>query len=161
MSSALLLSLALLAQPTAAVPNAPVTNDAVAAAPATAATAAPTTIRSGDLTVRTGNGCSPIEGQSFVPVMPDGSGPMRFERKLWLNLREEIHGGAVRVEQTGNHLKAIVDYSVADIEKGKPLPTCLYEAELTLQGYDLPTGEYELEFSKAPKPAPTAAPAKP
>ena len=48
-------------------------------------------------------------------------------------------------------------YSVADIEKDRPVPTCLYQAELTLQVYDLPKGEYELEFSKAP----IAAPKKP
>lgn len=155
MSVALLLSLGLLTPPTTTVATMPA-NGATDAKPAVVA-ATTTIVRNGDLTVRNGNGCSPIEGQSFVPIFPDGAGPVRFERKLWLNLREQIRGGAVRVEQTGNHLKAIVDYSVADIEKDRPVPTCLYQAELTLQIYDLPKGEYELEFSKAP----IAAPKKP
>ncbi len=151
MSATLLLMLALLAD----TPSAAGTSN-----PASAAVASPAvSILSGDLTVRKANGCSPIEGYSLVPTLPGNEKTVRFERKLWFNLRENVRGGVVRVERQGSHLRAFVEYSVEELPKDRLIPTCLYEAELTLLVWDLPPGDYELEFIKAPPPVAPTVPA--
>lgn len=119
MSAGLVLMLALLPKPAVA---APLPGPDVAAAADAASS-----VLSGDRMVRKGNGCSPIEGPAPVPNLRGDAGPVRFERKLWLNLREDLNSGVIRVERQGNHLRAFVQYRVEDLPSDRPVPTCRFQ----------------------------------
>jgi len=106
-------------------------------------------VLAGELEVRRANSCAGLETPPQALPLPAAGGPLRFERRMWLNLREEVRPGTVRVEREGNHLRAIVDYLVHEPVKGQPVPSCLYQAELVLTVENLPAGNYELDFVKA------------
>ena len=123
----------------------------VKADPVPAAMESPSEVRlTGLLTVNENAGCSDSGSDALATEFQGGQAV--FSQRIWLNSRESVIAGPVRVTREGKLIRAEVEIAVAPVEKGEVVSTCIRPVRLVLGVFSLPKDDYDVQFARKTAP---------